>query len=309
MNDLQAFGNPNEALQLFYEKAIGSAVATAGIDEGELRSWFETYLITPAGTRGLVFHGRETTGGIPNKIVDVLEAQHLIRPKVRSGSRWYELTHDRFIRPIQISNLEWKSDQWSSSFEAKYAAAIRKAVTETSISETALRKFLDSMVTSRGTRLARAAESIPESAVAVLVREGLLRKDTQGVHHVYTPLHDTIAQAIQQANQNWWALNWSGARSLRQLESRARQWARDVSAKESLLLTRAELPGAEEILRSAKVSGIGFSQLLQHLVEASRRAERTRSLRLLFLIAVSLLAIIVVDSTTGAFGMCLSKGE
>src|SRR5262249_29499361 len=62
MEELRTFGNPDEALQLFYEKAIDAAVATAGIDEGELRSWFETHLITPAGTRGLVFQGRDTTG-------------------------------------------------------------------------------------------------------------------------------------------------------------------------------------------------------------------------------------------------------
>jgi hypothetical protein len=245
--DLQTFGNPDEALQLFYEKAIDSAVTTAGIDEGELRSWFETYLITPVGTRGLVFQGRETTGGIPNRVVDVLAAQHLIRPEIRSGSRWYELTHDRFIRPIQRSNLEWKSEQWSSSFEARYTAAIRKAVVETDIAESTLRNFLDSLVAPSGTRLARVAEAIPERTLMILLEAGLLRKEMQGPQQIYTPLHDEIAQAIQQANQNWRARNWPGSRSLHLLESRARRWVRDASKKSALLLTRTELRQAEAL--------------------------------------------------------------
>ena len=92
---------------------------------------------------GLVFHGRDMTGGMPNKVVDVLEAQHLIRPEVRSGSRWYEMTHDRFIRPIQKSNMEWNPDRWSSSFEARYMAGIRQLTVEMGLPETAQRKFED----------------------------------------------------------------------------------------------------------------------------------------------------------------------
>ena len=145
-NDLRAFGNPDEALQLFYEKAIETAVAIAGIDEGELRLWFETHLITPSGTRGLVFRGRDMTGGIPNKVVDVLEAQHLIRPEVRSGSRWYELTHDRFIRPIQKSNVEWNPNRWSTLFEARFIAGIRQLTVDIGLPETAQRRFEDRWV-------------------------------------------------------------------------------------------------------------------------------------------------------------------
>ncbi len=143
-DDLSAFGNPDDALQLFYEKAIGLAVERLGIDEDHLRSWFETYLITPAGTRGLVFQDRDRnmTGGIPNSVIEVLESQHLIRPELRSGSRWYELTHDRFIRPIQKSNQEWKFEQWPGGFEAQYTAAVRKAVTATGVSQDVLMRLL-----------------------------------------------------------------------------------------------------------------------------------------------------------------------
>ena len=108
---LQAFGDVNQALSSFYERAIETAARKSGVKERDLREWFERNLITPAGTRGTVYRGREKTGGIPNAAVDVLEDLHLIRGEWRAGARWYELTHDRFIEPIQRSNDVWRAAQ------------------------------------------------------------------------------------------------------------------------------------------------------------------------------------------------------
>jgi hypothetical protein len=296
MDDLRAFGNPDRALQRFYENAIESASTMTRVDEGDLRTWFESHLITPAGTRGLVFRGLDSTGGIPNDVVDILEAQHLIRPEIRSGSRWYELTHDRFIRPIQRSNLEWKSERLSEAFEAHYMGAIQKAVFETGVSESTLRGFLDSLVTREGRRLSRAAGSIAEPPLAILRDAGLLREETRGNEHFYSPVHDGIAQGIQRANQNWQAKNWSRAHGLGKLEARARRWARTPPMKKPKLLTRTELHDAEDILRAAKVSGIGVQPSLKDFVQASRETERARSLRVIASIAPFVLAIVVIAS-------------
>ncbi|MFQ5848442.1 MAG: hypothetical protein ACE5IQ_12330, partial [Candidatus Methylomirabilales bacterium] len=105
---LQVFGDVDEALKSFYERAVGTAVGETGVKEESLRLWFDNKLITSAGTRGTVFRGREQTEGVPNTVVDVLEGTHLIRAELRAGSRWYELTHDRFIGPIQKSNEIWR---------------------------------------------------------------------------------------------------------------------------------------------------------------------------------------------------------
>lgn len=78
------------------------------LNEGELRKWFESTLITPAGTRGTVFKGDLETGEIPNKNVEILESLHIIRGEFRAGARWYELTHDRLIGPILLSNRAWQ---------------------------------------------------------------------------------------------------------------------------------------------------------------------------------------------------------
>jgi hypothetical protein len=113
---LEAFGDVNEALMAFYERAIQKIVQSAGVNEerqaisikeGELRRWFERALITPSGTRGTVYGGGKDVGGIPGEVVKQLENEHLIVGVERGGARWYELTHDRLIEPIKGSNEKW----------------------------------------------------------------------------------------------------------------------------------------------------------------------------------------------------------
>jgi tetratricopeptide (TPR) repeat protein len=104
---LKAFGDVNQALASFYEEAVRAAVEASSVTEGRLRNLFEETLITPAGTRGIVFRGARDTAGIPNAALNVLEAQHVIRAELRGGERWYELSHDRLIEPIRESNKRW----------------------------------------------------------------------------------------------------------------------------------------------------------------------------------------------------------
>ncbi len=180
------FGNPDDALEGFYRQALDAATASTGVDEGELRDWFERKLITPAGTRGLVFQDHQSTGDMPNRVVEVLEQRHVIRPEIRSGFRWYELTHDRFIRPIQRSNLAWKSARWSPSFDARYTATIQAAAGRTGIAEKTLRDFLDSLSDADGTSHPRPAQRVPEEALAELVDAGLLRRVSAGGRVLYS---------------------------------------------------------------------------------------------------------------------------
>jgi formylglycine-generating enzyme required for sulfatase activity len=106
---LRAFGDVDQALLTFYERALRNAVQQAKVREGGLRAWFGRDLVTPMGTRGTVYRGAKSTGDVPNVAVDALESQHLIRAERRAGARWYELTHDRFIGPIQRSNEAWRA--------------------------------------------------------------------------------------------------------------------------------------------------------------------------------------------------------
>jgi tetratricopeptide (TPR) repeat protein len=104
---LKAYGDVDQALTTFYEDAIQKTVEKTGVKGGLLRRWFEHTLITPAGTRGIVFRGDRDTGGVPNQVVDELENQRLVRVELRGGVPWYELTHDRLIETVKSSNHNW----------------------------------------------------------------------------------------------------------------------------------------------------------------------------------------------------------
>ena len=106
---VQQFGDVTSALAAFYDDAISRTVASTGVDPTVLRDWFSTSLITPANTRSMAFRSTDATGGLPNAAIDVLEDLHMVRAEARAGGRWYELTHDRFIGPIQASNATYQT--------------------------------------------------------------------------------------------------------------------------------------------------------------------------------------------------------
>jgi WD40 repeat protein len=108
---IQECADVDKALSGFYEKCLQRTVAEKGMDESRLRNWFEHALITSADTRGMAFQGEEETLGLPNDVVEFLENLYLIRPERRGNDTWYELTHDRLIKPIRESNRLWRAQQ------------------------------------------------------------------------------------------------------------------------------------------------------------------------------------------------------
>jgi hypothetical protein len=103
----------DEALNQLYESTIHEAVISTKISEEIIRKWCEKNLITPSGTRGLVnLTLKSSEDEIDSKVIDILESKHLIRVEWRSGTKWYELTHDMLIGPIKESNAKkWRDDQ------------------------------------------------------------------------------------------------------------------------------------------------------------------------------------------------------
>ena len=107
---IERFGDVDNALGCYYDRSVERAAAASQgrIGEGELRRWFGTALITATGTRGLAFRGAPgATWRIPGLALKELEEAHVIRREDRSGTITHELTHDRFIEPIQKSNHKW----------------------------------------------------------------------------------------------------------------------------------------------------------------------------------------------------------
>jgi WD40 repeat protein len=99
-----AFGNIADVLARYYGDAVAVAAAKGAIAEEVLRDRLEESFITSIGTRGTVVSGATETARIPNDAIDELERRHLLRAEWRAGARWFELTHDSLITPINASN-------------------------------------------------------------------------------------------------------------------------------------------------------------------------------------------------------------
>src|SRR5215207_6018186 len=100
MEHLEAYGNLDKALQVFYEDCLQEVIektrdvlrskGESDLKEGVLRNWFEKKLITPAQTRGLAYRGATHTEGLINEALDVLDQAHIVREERRGSGRWYE---------------------------------------------------------------------------------------------------------------------------------------------------------------------------------------------------------------------------
>ena len=107
---LEDLANVNKALEEFYEKAILVASDTSKVGVGRIRNWCQEKLITSSGTRSIVHRDRNLTEGMDNRVVDILKDESLVRREWRSGGQWYELTHDRLIKPVSDSNAKWRNE-------------------------------------------------------------------------------------------------------------------------------------------------------------------------------------------------------
>ncbi len=107
---LKDLTNVFEALEDFYEQAIHDASNETGVSEREIRNWCQQKLITSSGTRSMIHRDRNSTGGLSNHTIKILEDKYLVRREWRAGSSWYELTHDRMIKAILDSNASWKTE-------------------------------------------------------------------------------------------------------------------------------------------------------------------------------------------------------
>ncbi len=118
--DVQEFGDVDQALISFYESALHRVITEIALPERRLRTWFETQLITPARTRGLVYRGVHDTEGLDNAAIEILNNAYIIRADLRGSDTWYELAHDRLVEPILAANQAWRATYFNP-----LAAALR----------------------------------------------------------------------------------------------------------------------------------------------------------------------------------------
>ena len=108
-SDLAGVGDVNRALADYYAASAQAVAQKSGAGERDIREWFDRKLITPEGIRGQVLMGAEHSDGLPNRVVALLEDAHIIRGEKRAGKTWFELSHDRMIKPVRENNAAWFS--------------------------------------------------------------------------------------------------------------------------------------------------------------------------------------------------------
>lgn len=111
--DIERWGNVDTALGDYYDDCVRTIAQGTGTPERQIRDWVEEQLTTPDGLRFQVVEGAGQTEGLKNAVLVGLENAHLIRREHHRGVRWYELTHDRLVRPIQESNAAWRVEHLS----------------------------------------------------------------------------------------------------------------------------------------------------------------------------------------------------
>jgi cell wall-associated NlpC family hydrolase len=99
--DVEAFGDVATVLGRFYDEAVHAAASAGRVREPHLRAKLEEDFITSIGTRGTVY---VQDWKRLSKSLEELERRHVVHAEFRSGTQWYELTHDRLIDPIRTSN-------------------------------------------------------------------------------------------------------------------------------------------------------------------------------------------------------------
>lgn len=108
--DLASVGDVNQALAEYYREQVAQVGRKRSV-ERKIRDWIENYLITQTGLRGQVLMEKETSGGLDNRLIWELVDAHLVRGDKRRGVTWFELAHDRLVRPVLADNESWRKDE------------------------------------------------------------------------------------------------------------------------------------------------------------------------------------------------------
>lgn len=105
--DIEAAGDADQALSEYYADRVRQVAEDTGVSERAIRTWCDQQLITETGIRGQVLLGPEKSQGLDNRAVRALERVHLVRSEKRGGAIWFELAHDRLIKPVRQNNNTW----------------------------------------------------------------------------------------------------------------------------------------------------------------------------------------------------------
>jgi WD40 repeat protein len=105
-DDVGDLASVDDALAAYYAQTVRETAAESKVEEHAIRAWVGRALITsrePPTRRQSARSDKETAPVL--KAVKWLRRHYLIRSELRLGQVWYELSHDRLIRPILLDNV------------------------------------------------------------------------------------------------------------------------------------------------------------------------------------------------------------
>ena len=112
--DVTEFGDVTQALAGYYTASVKRVAESKGVSERTIREWFGDQLIRGGTVRGQVPLDKDVSGGLRNNVIAALLGTHLVRSEERTTGTWFELAHDRLIKPIVASNEAWRTEHLES---------------------------------------------------------------------------------------------------------------------------------------------------------------------------------------------------
>jgi hypothetical protein len=109
---LGEFGGLDKALSSYYKEMLAEVADETSRDHRAIRDWFDSQLISDKVYRVQTQQPPDVEE--PEKVLEALERHYLIRKDTR-GTPWYEIAHDRLVRPIRKNNEDWRRrhlDRW-----------------------------------------------------------------------------------------------------------------------------------------------------------------------------------------------------
>jgi hypothetical protein len=127
-----------QILSQYYSDSVAEVAQGAGVDEGAIRDWFESQLITITMPR---LRSQTMKLPLPDNpdIVRRLEEAYLVRGDSRGGVTWYELEHDRLITAVVNSNKDWRRQEYQAWRVAAYKWGLNNRPDELLLSRRELR--------------------------------------------------------------------------------------------------------------------------------------------------------------------------
>jgi hypothetical protein len=107
--DLGDLHHVDRALGRHYDDSVRAAALRSKLSERVVRDWFESRLITDQGWRNQADQGPGDGGRKAARCLGLLEERHIVRSESRLNRQWWELVHDRFLKPVKDTNARWRA--------------------------------------------------------------------------------------------------------------------------------------------------------------------------------------------------------